>query len=132
MAVLRGACTRPRALVCFLGGIVDKDELTVTRTLRTVTFWCLLASSIARASEASRPDKWPWADSFIKALGKLRLSISLLAERPSRIGAAADAYLCADNQAEQDSLVDYAPTPVDRHPTRPSAATALSRLSSRG
>src|ERR1039457_7695477 len=58
----------------FLGGIVDKDELTVTRTLRT-RYFSVPARLVNRSGipRLRGPDKWPWADSFIKALGKLRL-----------------------------------------------------------
>jgi hypothetical protein len=58
----------------FLGGIVDKDELTVTRTLRT-RYFSVLARLVNRSGipRLRGPDKWPWAGTFIKALGKLRL-----------------------------------------------------------
>jgi len=58
----------------FLGGIVDKDELTVTRTLPHPLLLgaCAPCQSLGHA-EASWSGKWPWANTFIKALGKLRL-----------------------------------------------------------
>jgi hypothetical protein len=58
----------------FLGGIVDKDELTVTRTLRT-RYFSVPARLVNRSGipRLRGPDKWPWANTFIKALGKLRL-----------------------------------------------------------
>jgi hypothetical protein len=58
----------------FLGGIVDKDELTVTRTLRT-RYFSVPARLVNRSGipRLRGPDKWPWAGSFTKALGKLRL-----------------------------------------------------------
>ena len=117
----------------FLGGIVDKDELTVTRTLRT-RYFSVPARLVNRSGipRLRGPDKWPWAEPSSKRWESFASSISLLAERPSRTGAAADVYLCADNQAEQDSLVNDVPTAVDRHPTKSSAATALYRLSSWG
>jgi hypothetical protein len=58
----------------FLGGIVDKDELTVTRTLRTRYF--SVPARLVNSSGIPRlrgPDKWAWANTFTKALGKLRL-----------------------------------------------------------
>ena len=129
LAVLRGARPRSRALVC-LPGRHRRQGRADSRPARfaPVTSPCLLASSIARASRGfvvrtNGPGPTPSS----KRWESFASSISLLAERPSRTGAAADVHLCADNQAEQDSLVDYAPTPVDRHPRGPSAATALYR-----
>jgi hypothetical protein len=58
----------------FLGDIVDNDELTVTRTLRTRYF--SVPARLVNHSGILRlrgPAKWPWANTFAKALGKLRL-----------------------------------------------------------
>jgi hypothetical protein len=58
----------------FLGGIVDNDELTVTRTLRTRYF--SVPARLVNHSGILRlrgPAKWPWANTFAKTLGKLRL-----------------------------------------------------------
>ena len=57
-----------------LGGIVDTDELTVARTLRT-RYFSVPARLVNRSGNPTlrAPDKWPWADTFQSALGQIRL-----------------------------------------------------------
>jgi Transposase DDE domain group 1 len=57
-----------------LGGFVDTGELTVARTLRT-RYFSVPARLVNRSGKATlrAPDKWPWADAFLRALGKIRL-----------------------------------------------------------
>jgi hypothetical protein len=56
------------------GGIVDKGELTVARTLRT-RYLSVPARLVNRSGtpRLRAPDKWPWAEAFLRALGKIRL-----------------------------------------------------------
>jgi hypothetical protein len=99
----------------FLGGIVDKEQLTVTRTLRTPYF--SVPARLVNRSGIPRlcgPAKWPWRIPSSKRWESSTSSISLLSERPLRTGAAADEHRCADNSAEQGNLVAYAPTAVHR------------------
>jgi len=57
-----------------LGGIVDKDELTVARTLR-VRYFCVPGRLVNRAGRPTLrgPEHWPWAAAFTNALRAIRL-----------------------------------------------------------
>jgi hypothetical protein len=57
-----------------LGGIVDQGELTVARTFRT-RYLSVPARLVNRSGtpRLRAPDKWPWADAFLRALGNIRL-----------------------------------------------------------